>query len=113
MRKRLGTTWCRISGTLDVNWDRINVTDLPMIDIEPDEREQVFGLKQGDVLICEGARASARRRSGCRIATVCISEALHRLRPWSNDEVHATSILHAKRRGDGVYLAEALQRFRI
>jgi type I restriction enzyme S subunit len=71
----------------DVNWDRINVTELPMIDIEPDERER-FGLKQGDILICEGGAGIGQTAIwNAEIELCAFQKALHRLRPWTDDEV--------------------------
>ena len=38
---------------VDVQWDQINFTDLPVIAILPDECER-FTLQPGDLLVCEG-----------------------------------------------------------
>lgn len=51
----------RITGTLlvpylrnvDVQWDRINTTDLPEMDIDPSDYER-FTVREGDLLVCEG-----------------------------------------------------------
>ena len=71
----------------DVNWDRINITELPVINIEPSGRER-FGLKRGDVLICEGGAGIGQTAIWNAELDLCsFQKALHRLRPWKDDEV--------------------------
>ncbi len=70
----------------DVNWDRINITDLPVFDIEPDDVER-FSLRPGDVLICEGGAGIGQTAIWQGELDRCaFQKALHRLRPWSDDE---------------------------
>src|SRR5260370_40540002 len=38
---------------VDVQWDQINLLDLPEMDITEDELER-FTLRDGDLLVCEG-----------------------------------------------------------
>jgi type I restriction enzyme S subunit len=38
---------------IDVQWDHINTSNLPVIDIAPHERER-FTAQRGDLLVCEG-----------------------------------------------------------
>jgi type I restriction enzyme S subunit len=41
---------------IDVQWDRVNVENLPEMDIAPDEYNR-FTLTEGDLVICEGGEA--------------------------------------------------------
>ena len=71
----------------DVNWDRINTMELPLINIEPDEQKR-FGLERGDVLICEGGAGIGQTAIWNAELNPCsFQKALHRLRPWRDDEV--------------------------
>ncbi|MDP2240918.1 MAG: restriction endonuclease subunit S [Burkholderiales bacterium] len=70
---------------VDVQWDRINIDDLPEMDIQAHEYER-YTLKQGDLLICEGGevgRAAIFKNNG---AVVGFQKALHRLRPANQNE---------------------------
>lgn len=70
----------------DVNWDRINIADLPIFDIKPDEVKR-FSLRPGDILICEGGAGIGQTAIWQGELDHCaFQKALHRLRPWSNDE---------------------------
>lgn len=70
----------------DVNWDWINTTDLPSIDIEPDEVDR-YGLLPGDVLICEGGAGVGQTAvwQG-QLQSCAFQKALHRLRARSSEE---------------------------
>lgn len=64
----------------DVQWDRINSENLPVMDISPEEYDR-YTLKVGDLVVCEGGDVGR-----CAIWTgeldVCgFQKALHRLRP--------------------------------
>jgi len=66
----------------DVNWDSIQVVDLPVIDIKPDEYVR-FTLKPGDLLICEGGAGIGQTAIwNGEIESCAFQKALHRLRPW-------------------------------
>ena len=65
---------------VDVQWDDINVRDLPTMDIHPDEVER-YSVRPGDLLVCEGGEVGR-----CAVwqgeADRCgFQKALHRLRP--------------------------------
>ena len=65
---------------VDVQWDEVNVDDLPAMDIAPAEYER-YTVRQGDLLVCEGGEVGR-----CAIWTnaleICgFQKALHRLRP--------------------------------
>lgn len=69
---------------VDVQWDRINTQDLPLIDVAPNERER-FSLRGGDLLVCEGGDVGrcAFWRGGIEVCA--FQKALHRLRPLRPD----------------------------
>lgn len=70
----------------DVNWDRINISDLPTFDVAPEEEERCL-LRAGDLLICEGGAGVGQTSIWQGELERCaFQKALHRLRPWSNDE---------------------------
>jgi type I restriction enzyme, S subunit len=71
---------------VDVQWDRINTSDLPMMDILPREYER-YTLKPGDLLVCEGGDVGrcAIWRGGLGLCG--FQKALHRLRPLSDGDV--------------------------
>ena len=65
---------------VDVQWDHINVEDLPAMDILPTEYER-FTVQTGDLLVCEGGEVG-RCAIWSGALTVCgFQKALHRLRP--------------------------------
>jgi len=69
---------------IDVQWDVINLSDLPQMDIEESEYGR-YTIRRGDLLVCEGGEVG-------RAAVVQTDEligyqkALHRLRPRSDQE---------------------------
>lgn len=71
---------------IDVQWDRINVTDLKEMDFLPSERER-FALKPGDLIICEGGEVGRSAMWQGELDKCYYQKALHRLRPrTSNDK---------------------------
>jgi type I restriction enzyme S subunit len=70
----------------DVYWDQINVDDLPLIDLEPDEIER-FTVRSGDILICEGGAGIGQTAIWeNQIERCAFQKALHRLRPRTSTE---------------------------
>lgn len=70
----------------DVNWDRVNFENLPLIDIAPHERDR-FTLRSGDLLICEGGAGVGQTAIWKGEREPCaFQKALHRLRPWRPGE---------------------------
>ena len=63
----------------DVRWDSINVQDLPLIDITPEERES-FTVKVGDLLVCEGRHLGRSAFWDGQLEVCGFQMALHRLR---------------------------------
>jgi len=71
----------------DVGWDEINTENLPVIDLEPHERER-FCVRAGDLLNCEGGAGVGQTSiwKG-QVAECGFQKALHRLRPRSERDV--------------------------
>ena len=81
-KKNTGTNPLPYLRNQDVQWGRINIDGLPLIDIEPSEYER-YSVRLGDLLVCEGGdvgRAAIWRHKGNKIG---YQKALHRLRPES------------------------------
>ena len=78
----------RITGTyllpyirnVDVQWDQINVDDLPTMDITPDEYDR-YMVRPGDLLVCEGGEVGRCAIWPGELAECGFQKALHRLRP--------------------------------
>ena len=65
---------------VDVQWDHINVSDLPSMDIGPHEIER-FTVRPRDLLVCEGGEAGRCAIWRGELGTCGYQKALHRLRP--------------------------------
>lgn len=83
----------RITGThsvpylrnVDVQWDSINLDDLPCMDIAADEYDR-YTVRDGDLLVCEGGEVGRAAVAFVGDAIVGFQKALHRLRAISHDE---------------------------
>lgn len=68
----------------DVQWDGINVDDLPEMDFDESE-QKLYGLRPGDILMCEGGEIGR-----CAIwdsdRRCFYQKALHRLRPTTDKD---------------------------
>jgi type I restriction enzyme, S subunit len=64
----------------DVQWERINVVDLPMMDVPPEEYER-YKLRLGDLLVCEGGEVGRAAIWSGELDVCAFQKALHRLRP--------------------------------
>ena len=65
---------------VDVQWDQINLSDLPSMDIGPHEIER-FTVRPGDLLVCEGGEAGRCAIWQGDLDPCGYQKALHRLRP--------------------------------
>nr|WP_201765175.1 restriction endonuclease subunit S [Pseudomonas sp. P818] len=103
-------------GNRNVQWGRIEVTDLPLMRMSRSDMER-FRLKRGDLLVCEGGEVGRAAIWNNFIEECYYQKALHRLRPsrgfdcrlmvallhhWSNSGVFSnyvtqTSIAHLPR----------------
>lgn len=83
----------RITGThsvpylrnVDVQWDSINLDELPCMDIEAGEYAR-YTVRDGDLLVCEGGEVGRAAVAFVGEAIVGFQKALHRLRAISNGE---------------------------
>jgi type I restriction enzyme S subunit len=64
----------------DVQWDRINVDNLPTMDISPAEYVR-YTVQRGDLLVCEGGDVGRCALWSDELAVCGFQKALHRLRP--------------------------------
>ena len=67
----------------DVQWDGINSTNLPMMDI-PEREYERYLVKPGDLLVCEGGDVGRSAFWDDALPMCGYQKALHRLRPTSN-----------------------------
>ena len=68
----------------DIQWDRINVDDLPTMDISPDEYER-YTVRPGDLLVCEGGEVGRSAIWSGELAICGFQKALHRLQSVRGD----------------------------
>jgi type I restriction enzyme S subunit len=66
----------------DVQWDRINIEDLPRMDIRPSEYAR-YTVRRGDLLVCEGGEVGRCAIWESEQGLYGFQKALHRLRPVS------------------------------
>ena len=69
----------------DVQWDRINIDELPEMDFSPEDREK-FSLKKGDILVCEGGEVGRTAIWNGELELCFYQKAIHRLRPITLSE---------------------------
>ena len=69
---------------IDVQWDEINVADLPQMDIRPDEMPR-YTVQPGDLLVCEGGEVGRCAIWRGEIDPCGFQKALHRLRPRNGE----------------------------
>ena len=68
----------------DVQWDHINLHDLPTMDISVDEYDR-YTVRKGDLLVCEGGEVGRCAIWEVETGPIGFQKALHRLRPRSLD----------------------------
>lgn len=68
---------------VDVQWDEINVSDLPQMDFSETDKQK-YSLKWGDLLVCEGGEVGRAAIWQNQLPECYYQKALHRLRPLSN-----------------------------
>jgi type I restriction enzyme S subunit len=71
---------------VDVQWDRVNVEDLPEMDFAPWERDR-YRLCSGDLLVCEGGEVGRTAVWQNQLDECFYQKAIHRLRPRSEQDV--------------------------
>jgi type I restriction enzyme S subunit len=70
---------------VNVQWDTIDTSELPEMDIEPGEYERYL-VQAGDLLVCEGGEVGRAAIWDGRFAPCSYQKALHRLRPRRSSE---------------------------
>ena len=70
---------------IDVQWGRINVSDLPMMDFSHEDRQR-FSLRSGDILVCEGGEIGRCAIWDGTIHECYYQKALHRVRSSQDDD---------------------------
>lgn len=70
---------------VDIQWGQINLTDLPRMDIRPNEQAR-YTVCQGDLLVCEGGEVGRAAVAGQEATGLAYQKALHRLRPVKKTE---------------------------
>ena len=80
----------------DVQWDEINVVDLPTMDIRPVEVGR-YTVRRGDLLVCEGGEVGRCAIWDGDSRVVGYQKALHRLRPHRKDRDIPRFMYHALR----------------
>ncbi len=89
----------------DVQWDYIDTSALPDMDIEPRE-EARFILRHGDLLVCEGGEVGRAAIWNDKLPRCAYQKALHRLRPRASRDLTRYlyyALLHAA--STGVFVA--------
>lgn len=71
---------------IDVQWDAVNIEDLPEMDFPPSERERYL-LRTGDLLVCEGGEVGRTAIWAGDLDECFYQKAIHRVRPRSGSEV--------------------------
>ena len=69
---------------IDIQWDHINIDDLPTMDIPPSECDR-YTIRPGDLLVCEGGDVGRSALWSGELAICGFQKALHRLRPRRGD----------------------------
>jgi type I restriction enzyme S subunit len=70
---------------MDVQWDRINTEDLPVMDIPPSEYDR-YTVRSGDLLVCEGGEVGRAAFWKGQLDCCGYQKALHRVRCLNSDE---------------------------
>ena len=71
---------------VDVQWDAVNVEDLPEMDFPPSERNRYL-LRSGDLLVCEGGEVGRTAVWGGELDECFYQKAIHRVRPRSDSAI--------------------------
>ncbi len=70
-------------GNINVRWGHFELDDLKQMRFEPREAER-YGLKVGDIVMCEGGEPGRCARWNGNVTNIMIQKALHRIRPRDN-----------------------------
>ena len=81
---------------VDIQWDMINIANLPLMDIRPFEIGR-YTVQTGDLLVCEGGETGRCAIWDGSVEVCGYQKALHRLRPVSSDQDSARFLYYAFR----------------
>jgi type I restriction enzyme S subunit len=70
---------------IDVQWEGINIIDLPRMDFSEEDRER-YALQEGDLLVCEGGEVGRTAIWKGELEECYFQKAVHRLRPTSEQD---------------------------
>ena len=84
-KRQTGTKVLPYLRNVDVQWDRVNVIELPEMDISDEEKKR-FTLSDGDLLVCEGGEVGRSAVWRGELDLCAYQKAIHRLRPLSATE---------------------------
>jgi type I restriction enzyme, S subunit len=73
-------------GNKNVQWDRIDTSDLQLMDFDERERHK-YELKPGDILVCEGGEVGRTAIWRGEVENCYFQKAIHRLRPMRDEYV--------------------------
>ena len=71
--------YCQYLANVNVRWGAFDLSDLPLMRFEANEQER-YGLKYGDIVICEGGEPGRCAIWKNQIPNMKIQKALHRVR---------------------------------
>ena len=71
---------------INIQWDHVQIDDLPEMDFAPDERKRLR-LKPGDLLVCEGGEVGRTAMWRGEIEECFFQKAVHRLRPLTGRDL--------------------------
>ena len=71
---------------VDIQWDAVNVEDLPKMDFPSSERNRYL-LRPEDLLVCEGGEVGRTAIWDSELDECFYQKAIHRVRPWSDSEI--------------------------
>ena len=90
---------------VDVQWDRIDVGDLPEMDFAPGERDR-YALRPGDLLVCEGGEVGRTAVWRGELPECFYPKAIHRVRALRDSDVprYLYHVMHSMAK-TGVFVA--------
>lgn len=90
-----------------MQWDRVNTTDLPLIDIALHERDR-FTVRPGDLLVCEGGDVGRCAFWNGELPVCGFQKALHRLRSLDSGRDHSRFLYYCMWNASkqGVFVAD-------
>lgn len=81
---------------VDIQWNMINIANLPLMDIRPSEIDR-YTVRAGDLLVCEGGETGRCAIWDGSVEVCGYQKALHRLRPISSDKDSVRFLYYAFR----------------